>query len=168
MSRPPSDTESHVDRRTVLGSLLHGTCALAALCAGCGPEWREATVLPSSDAEACGITPGRPEEGWVEVKLTDHPALRTRGGSAVVRVPESLLDVVVMHTASGCFAAVWHICTHGDCHVTYVPGEAVLECPCHGSRFAEDGRVLRGPATRPLQSFRVAREGDSLWVHRPL
>ncbi len=43
MPRPPSDTESQVDRRTVLGSLLHGTCALATLCAGCGPEWREAT-----------------------------------------------------------------------------------------------------------------------------
>jgi Rieske Fe-S protein len=72
-----------------------------------------------------------------------------------------------MHTASGCFAAVWHICTHGDCHVAYVPGEALLECPCHGSRFGEDGRVLRGPATRPLQAFPVGRVGDSLWLHRP-
>lgn len=164
--RPP-ETRGDLKRRAVLGSLLHGTCALAALCAGCGPEWREATVLPFSDAEACGVIPGRPEEGWVEVKLSEYPALRGRGGSAVVRVPEALLDVVVIHTASGCFSAVWHICTHGDCHVAHVPGQALLECPCHGSRFGEDGRVLLGPATRPLQSFKVARVDDSVWIHRP-
>lgn len=160
--------DSRLERRAVLGSLLQGTCALAALCAGCGPDWREATVLPpSTDAGACGVTPGTPEEGWVEVKLSEHPALREPGGSVVVRKPEALLDVVVMHTASGCFAAVWHICTHGDCLVSYVPGEALLECPCHGSRFGEDGRVLRGPASRPLQAFPVGRVGDSLWLHRP-
>ena len=60
---------AQVDRRAVLGSLVHGTCALAALCAGCGPEWREATVLPISP-DACGVTPGGPEEGWVEQFLT--------------------------------------------------------------------------------------------------
>ena len=155
-----------LERRAVLGSLLHGTCALAALCAGCGPEWREATVLPASP-DACGVTPGGPEEGWVEVRLSEHPALREPGGSAVVRVPEALLDVVVMHTTPGCYAAVWHICTHGDCHVDYLPGESLLECPCHGSRFGQDGRVLRGPATRPLQTFQAARVGDSVWIHRP-
>jgi len=75
---------------------------------------------------------------------------------------------VVMHTAPGCFAAVWHICTHGACEVAYVPGESLLECPCHGSRFGEDGQVLRGPATRPLRAFTAARMGDSVFIHRPL
>ena len=169
---PPTGTATEVDRRTALRTLLRCTCALAA--AGCGGEWREAVVLdtPSSDASDAGAcpaapTPGTAEEGWVEVKLTDHPALRARGGSAVVRVPEALLDVVVIHTASGCFSAVWHICTHGDCHVDYVPAQALLECSCHGSRFGEDGRVLLGPATRPLQSFKVARVDDSVWIYRP-
>jgi hypothetical protein len=56
--------DSRLERRAVLGSLLRGTCALAALCAGCGTDWREATVLsPSTDAGECGVTPGSPEEG---------------------------------------------------------------------------------------------------------
>lgn len=149
-------------RRRVLGSLVQGTCALAALCAGCGPREGEG----DSDAATCGVTPGSAAEGWVEVRLADYPELREPGGSAVVRVPEALLDVVVMHSASGCFTTVWHICSHGDCLVAYMPGESLLECPCHGSRFGEDGRVLRGPATRPLKTFATARVGESVWISR--
>lgn len=162
-----------LDRREALRTLARGTCSLAALGMGCGGDWREAIVLDEvPDASnaghpGCDVTPGRPEDGWVEVKLADHPALREPGGASEVKVPEALLDVVVMHTAPGCYAAVWRICTHGDCHVGYVPREALLECPCHGSRFGEDGKVLRGPATRPLQAFRAARVGESVFIHRP-
>jgi cytochrome b6-f complex iron-sulfur subunit len=149
-------------RRRMLGSLFQGTCALAALCAGCGGPGEERV----SDAATCGVTPGSTDAGWVEVRLADHPALREPGGSVVVRLPEALLDVVVMHTASGCLATVWHLCSHGDCRVAYMPGESLLECPCHGSRFGEDGRVLRGPATRPLKTFATARVGESVWISR--
>ncbi len=145
---PPPVPPADPSRRRVLGALLPGTCALAALCTGCGgPE------------EA-----GPSREGWVEVRLAEHPALREPGGAVGVRVPDALLDVVLMHTASGRFAAVWHICSHGNCLVDYKPEEALLECPCHGSRFAEDGRLLRGPATRGLRAFATARIGDSVWI----
>lgn len=172
--QPPEE----VDRRAALGTLLRGTCALAALCTGCGGAWPEAVVLdvPAPDAgtdsgtpgPTCApITPGSPEEGWVEVPLADHPALREPGGQSVVRVPQALLDVVVMHPSPGCYTAVWRICTHGDCAVTWEAGARWLECPCHGSRFGEDGQVLRGPATRPLAAFPAVRVGDSLFIHRP-
>ncbi|MCP3139343.1 QcrA and Rieske domain-containing protein [Pyxidicoccus xibeiensis] len=173
MSRPPPSPHiKDVDRRTALRTLLQGTCALAAVGAGCGGEWREAIVLDAPDAggapgAACDGTPGTPEEGWVEVRLADHPALREPGGHAEVRVPQALLDVVVVHTRPGCYAALWRICTHGDCAVGWRPAEGVVECPCHGSRFAEDGRVLNGPATRPLATFKAVRAGDSLFLHRP-
>ncbi|ADO69974.1 ubiquinol-cytochrome c reductase iron-sulfur subunit [Stigmatella aurantiaca] len=162
---PPSPVQ-RIDRRTALGTLLRGTCALAAVCAGCG----EAEPSPPEEdgGTRCGTVPGRPEEGWVEVPLSAHPALLEPGGFSAVRIPEALLDVVVLHTAQDCYTAVWSICTHGACSMAYVPQEALLECPCHGSRFGEDGQVLRGPATRPLAVFRAARVGSSLWIHRPL
>lgn len=169
---PPSPHIKEVDRRAALCTLLRGTCALAALGAGCGGEWREAVVLdvpepPEGAACAGAPLPGRPGEGWVEVPLADHPALREPGGHAEVRVPQALLDVVVVHTSPGCYAALWRICTHGDCAVGWLPSEGVLRCPCHGSRFARDGRVLEGPATRPLATFTAVRAGDSLFIHRP-
>ncbi|WNE94982.1 FAD-dependent oxidoreductase [Streptomyces luomodiensis] len=42
-------------------------------------------------------------------------------------------------------------CTHMGCLVAFNAAERAWECPCHGSRFGTDGRVLQGPANRPLE-----------------
>jgi glycine/D-amino acid oxidase-like deaminating enzyme/nitrite reductase/ring-hydroxylating ferredoxin subunit len=41
-------------------------------------------------------------------------------------------------------------CTHVGCIVKWNAFEQCWDCPCHGSHFAPDGRVLNGPAFRPL------------------
>lgn len=159
-----------LDRRAALLTLAQGGCALVALGVGCGGEWREAVVLDlPPDGAACpgAPLPGTAEEGWVEVRLLDYPALQTPGGHAEVRVPQALLDVVLVHTRPGCFVALWRICTHGDCAVDWLPSEGVMECPCHGSRFALDGAVLQGPAQRALTTFTAVRQNESVFIYRP-
>ena len=37
-------------------------------------------------------------------------------------------------------------CPHMGCALRYNPQEHSWDCPCHGSRFAEDGRLLDNPA----------------------
>ena len=54
------------------------------------------------------------------------------------------------------------VCTHLGCTVT-VTGSG-LSCPCHGSRFDRQGRVLQGPADRPLSRLKVEEHAGMIEV----
>lgn len=54
------------------------------------------------------------------------------------------------------------VCTHLGCTVGKV--EWGYQCPCHGSRFDSSGRVLRGPAPKPLPWFKIVRGPDGQLV----
>src|SRR5699024_8927233 len=43
------------------------------------------------------------------------------------------------------------VCTHMGCHVAWNNMEKSWDCPCHGSRFHYDGRILHGPAVKDLE-----------------
>jgi nitrite reductase/ring-hydroxylating ferredoxin subunit len=60
-------------------------------------------------------------------------------------------QVAVARDDAGALHAVSARCTHLGCIVAFNPAERSWDCPCHGSRFALDGDVLQGPATRPLR-----------------
>jgi len=52
------------------------------------------------------------------------------------------------------FFSISSVCTHLGCNVKRAsPG---FECPCHGSRFDENGRVVHGPAPAPLPWFALS------------
>jgi glycine/D-amino acid oxidase-like deaminating enzyme/nitrite reductase/ring-hydroxylating ferredoxin subunit len=51
----------------------------------------------------------------------------------------------------GDLVAVSPRCTHLGCQVVWNRAERSWDCPCHGSRFAPDGRVLEGPAVHALE-----------------
>ena len=42
-------------------------------------------------------------------------------------------------------------CPHMGCALKWNPWEHTWDCPCHGSRFAEDGRLIDNPATGDLK-----------------
>ncbi|WP_030567638.1 FAD-dependent oxidoreductase [Streptomyces aureocirculatus] len=71
------------------------------------------------------------------------------GSGAVVRLDGH--RCAVYRDESGQVSAVSARCTHLGCLVHFNNAERAWECPCHGSRFATDGTVLHGPATRPLE-----------------
>jgi glycine/D-amino acid oxidase-like deaminating enzyme/nitrite reductase/ring-hydroxylating ferredoxin subunit len=62
----------------------------------------------------------------------------------------------VSRDASGKLIAVSAACTHMGCTVAWNAAESTWDCPCHGSRFAPDGKVLHGPATGQLGRIELA------------
>jgi Rieske Fe-S protein len=71
------------------------------------------------------------------------------GQGAVVEVAGE--RVAAYRDPSGRLQAVSPLCTHMKCVVHWNPVETTWDCPCHGSRFTPDGRVLCGPAHEPLE-----------------
>ncbi len=88
--------------------------------------------------------------------LTDFPAGSWRGvkGSRVI----------VGRDARGLFAYS-SVCTHNGCTVP-APSAAGSgsTCPCHGSRYDNDGTVTGGPAARSLTNYRVAVCGGDVYL----
>ena len=57
----------------------------------------------------------------------------------------------VLESALGLLTPTVPRCPHMGCALRYNPQERSWDCPCHGSRFGEDGRLLDNPATDDKQ-----------------
>jgi cytochrome b6-f complex iron-sulfur subunit len=56
------------------------------------------------------------------------------------------------------FTSLSLVCTHLGC--TLEPKPEGFVCPCHGSRFDQQGMVKRGPASRSMTALRVETTSD--------
>ncbi|MFI5057834.1 MAG: ubiquinol-cytochrome c reductase iron-sulfur subunit [Candidatus Acidiferrales bacterium] len=65
----------------------------------------------------------------------------------IVRMPEG-------------FYAVSAVCTHLGCITAWHPEHNLIECPCHGSKFKDDGTKIEGPAPRALPHFTISLTAD--------
>ncbi|HET6695568.1 MAG TPA: FAD-dependent oxidoreductase [Gaiellaceae bacterium] len=70
------------------------------------------------------------------------------GEGALVRV--GLRHQAVYRDESGNTHLLSARCPHLGCLVAWSEADKTWECPCHGSRFTAEGRLLQGPATTDL------------------
>ncbi|MCS6870751.1 MAG: ubiquinol-cytochrome c reductase iron-sulfur subunit [Anaerolineae bacterium] len=69
-------------------------------------------------------------------------------------VPNPTGKYWLVNTQNG-LLALNMVCTHLGCLFKWVDANGRFECPCHGSKFEEDGRYIEGPAPRGLDRFAV-------------
>jgi cytochrome b6-f complex iron-sulfur subunit len=72
----------------------------------------------------------------------------------------------VLVRSDNTFSALSLVCTHLGCTMESRPEG--FTCPCHGSRFDLQGKLLRGPAAKPLAALRVETTPDGklkLYLH---
>ncbi len=83
--------------------------------------------------------------------LGRRPATELKPGEGDV----VLLDgktVAAFRAEDGQIHAISATCTHLACQISFNKAERSWDCPCHGSRFDIEGRVLQGPAIKNLAS----------------
>jgi cytochrome b6-f complex iron-sulfur subunit len=71
--------------------------------------------------------------------------------------------VYLRRTAAGIYA-MSAVCTHLGCMTRFQARLGRIECPCHGSIFDLEGRVVKGPAPRPLARYKVRIDAEELVV----
>ena len=74
-----------------------------------------------------------------------------RGAGKVIELDGQ--KVAVYRDARGAVTKRSAVCTHMACLVEWNAAERTWDCPCHGSRFKPDGKVIAGPAESPLAPF---------------
>jgi len=141
---PPSRLEPEpVSRRDLLGWSALGTAIVALVLAVFG-----AARLPRA---AVVRAPSRKFKVSLPEALLPGEAYLPPGRSAAL-----------YRDAEGGVYAISRVCTHLGCLVnTEADG---FHCPCHGSRFAPDGAVVKGPAPQGLPWFEVARVGPDTYL----
>lgn len=78
--------------------------------------------------------------------------------------PNNLVELVKLQgSGANNVVAFSAICTHLGCTIyAQLTAQGMMHCPCHGSQFNpnEDGKVVQGPASRPLPNLPITVGDD--------
>jgi Rieske Fe-S protein len=61
--------------------------------------------------------------------------------------------IAIYKDETGAVHALSPTCTHAGCEVKWNNAELTWDCPCHGTRYSYDGRLMNGPATKDLSKI---------------
>lgn len=94
---------------------------------------------------------------WLTSGDNGDPLALAEGEGMIVRKGLSKLAICRVHGESG-LTVLSATCPHFGAIVRWNNADQTWDCPCHGSRFNADGRVLHGPATTDLKPVAVGSE----------
>jgi ubiquinol-cytochrome c reductase cytochrome b subunit len=158
--RSPSVSTHEPTRRNFLKMMTGGLGALIALAMGIplidsviGPSFRRRKLYWSKVGDISSFPIGQP-------RILNFP-FQTQ--DAYLR--ETLVQSVWMIRRSTSEITLYSpICPHLGCHYDWNPQSKTFICPCHGSVFSIDGKVLGGPAPRSLDTLPFKVENGMLYV----
>lgn len=120
------------------------------------------TCCNTSDLEPESLTVG---EDRLTIDLKKAHTLRDVGNAAWITHEGKSLKLIIVRAGPREHVVLSRLCTHGGQTVSYNRRRRLLQCNnFNHSNFALDGRVVKGPAEAPLQSYPVTRTGDTLVV----
>ena len=144
-----NNEEKKISRRSFLDLLIGGSIVVSAL-----------AVL---GAIITYVYPPKKEGGAEKaerVEVAPLADLPVRKAKPVVYQDK---NVMVMHVQAGLFAVDMK-CTHLGCMVEWEEVSQTLKCPCHAAFFDYQGKVISGPAPKPLPLYKVEVANEIIYV----
>jgi cytochrome b6-f complex iron-sulfur subunit len=141
--------EKKISRRTFLDYALGGSIVVSAL-----------AVLGSV---LTYVYPPRKEGGAEKAEKVEVGSVSDLPAGKAKPVVYQGKNVMVMHVQAG-FFAVDMKCTHLGCMVEWETDSQSLKCPCHAAFFDYQGKVISGPAPKPLPLYKVEVSKDMIYV----
>lgn len=77
--------------------------------------------------------------------------------------PEGLsAPLLIQRKEDASYHALLMECTHKQCTIS-LAGEKLV-CPCHGSEFSLEGKVIKSPAEADLKTFNVIEDESNIYI----
>ncbi len=147
-------------RRSFLKMMTGGLSALITLVLGVplvgnliGPSFQRRRVAWTKVGDIRSLTIGQPLNLDFSFNMQDA-YLRETVMRSVWIIKGSSSEVTVYSP----------ICPHLGCHYAWDAHSKTFLCPCHGSVYSIDGKVLGGPSPRPLDTLPSKVENGMLYV----
>ena len=90
---------------------------------------------------------------WFSHEQLDELSSLARDEAKVVEFENQKL--AIYKSKEGLIYALNPICTHLKCEVKWNMTEKTWDCPCHGTRYNYDGKVVTGPADQDLEQIEI-------------
>ena len=145
-------------RRTLLTAMLGGSVGVVAL--GALYPFVKYFIPPSSGSGAGGVLAS--DKLGNPISLSATLATNPAKARVLTQGPKGDPTYVVIDDSQVANYGINAICTHLGCVVPYNAGLDLFKCPCHGSQYAPNGKVVRGPAPKSLGLVAAAVEGDNV------
>jgi rieske iron-sulfur protein len=140
------------------------------------PPQKDDVFVKADDPASTPLTPAdipaaRHVSAWPMAPATKVVRRGSRLNEVIlVRVDPTALPGAIRSDSVDGVLAFSALCPHAGCNLaTWIPEDGMLACDCHSSEFdvRAGGRVIDGPASRPLPVLALRLAGDVLAVARP-
>ena len=94
------------------------------------------------------------EQAFLQKRVDGWKVVTEKKTAWIVKLSDSANDIVAFGPQ----------CTHLGCAYHYEENKSQFVCPCHTTLFSMDGKVVSGPAPRPLDRFETKIDGTKLML----
>eukprot|EP00440_Ansanella_granifera_P018437 gb/GFBE01020022.1/.p1 GENE.gb/GFBE01020022.1/~~gb/GFBE01020022.1/.p1 ORF type:complete len:225 (+),score=55.25 gb/GFBE01020022.1/:1-675(+) len=149
-----------MQRRQLMNFVVVASSAIPVLVLLGGYAWYFFPPVSSGSggAQTCGDVNGNPItfDSWVKGhRDNDRELVQGLKGEPfyIISTADGIKDFALLS-----------VCTHLGCVVPWVKSANQFQCPCHGSRYDENGKVVRGPAPLSLALAHTSVSNGNLAV----